>query len=178
MSIKSQAIEITAQEFQCPICYNIKIPLMCKTPCMHSVCHDCYTTNPNKSHCPICNTNTGSRTDWVRNEFEERLLQRFSFHCDDCNTKLSLAQVARHPDICTRRPVVCSHAHQGCEWQGRWDQLHDHICPYEKVECQFCMNSFYKGALTQHQESCNYKPHKCTKCGKIIHQWQQPIHIC
>jgi hypothetical protein len=168
--------------YECPICMTLNPQLMCPIVCMHTICIDCYG-KCNKKKCSICNSAVvaiqGGKDGWIRNLYAERQLMEFKKPCEYCkDPRIEVAKLENHKLVCTERPAKCTE----CNWEGPNSKLQNHIdneCIFVKKECEWCKNTFYKGALDEHVTICNYKTKECGKCGIKLPAWQFNLtHSC
>ena len=132
----------------CPICLHVLREPYLVGCCGYRFCRACIEPIQKKRvhRCPLCNEGFSSLPD----KQLERIL----------NYKL----------------VYCAHRGEGCEWEGKLVELDSHLtpddpsgktgCPYEKTNCSYCEELFYRGIIEDHKQVCPLKPVVCTFCEK------------
>ena len=139
-----------AVQTECPVCL-----LILKEPCLisccgHKFCRVCVErVKKDKKPCPLC-----SEPDF--SFMQERSLERF----------LKGLQ------------VWCSYKKDGCEWEGKLEELEQHLnqtpspenrlngCQFVAVECTHeCEEWFQRHHITSHEtEQCKKRPYSCDYC--------------
>ena len=144
-------VERPPQVFQCdcPICLLVLHEPHQVECCGKKFCEACIKRVQNlKKPCPACNENnfTTFRDKGLKQEL-------YSFH------------------------VYCSHKGEGCEWVGELRELEKHLnlqpppealllgCQFSEVECTYCVRSFQRRYIGDHQTNeCPKRPFSCEHC--------------
>ena len=144
-------VEPSPQELQCkcPVCLLVLREPYQVTCCGKVYCKACIKCVKDlKNPCPTCNNS--DFTTFLDQHLKQQL---YSFH------------------------VYCSHKGDGCEWVGELRELEKHLnlqpspetlllgCQFLKVKCKYCVHSFQRRYVGNHQTSkCCKRPFTCEHC--------------
>ena len=133
--------------YMCKLCHRI-----CRDPylsvcCGYNCCKCCvaeFLHAPTSHPCPICNRACDDETDSLR-----------------CRSRMVPNKQADR-EIKSLR-VICTNQENGCEWQGKLNDIIDHLgnsdgCQFEGVEC-----TLECGVMTQRRYLTNHIKNKCPR---------------
>ena len=142
-------------DFECPLCYHVKINVVCPKTCGHTICNDCYNCLPDKNNCPTCRAEV-SDLGWITNHYFQRLITYFKFQCPNfkhgcTNSILTMKNYNTHCMECKFYKFTCTN--NSCTWSGDKKDIRHHLleCPYGKIKCFKCCDDFTKMSVATHK---------------------------
>jgi len=141
--------EISIPSIQCPICLDICIDAVIENACGHTFCSKClnqlFKNNNNEPiKCPQ------TRTPFTKDQIGPNRALR---------------------DLISQLKVACVLKHKGCNWQGSYAQLEQHLkneCRKVKLRCLNSGCNFMKKRrlVESHISQCEFQSRDCSMCNK------------
>ena len=137
------------QDGQCPICHLIYRHPHQMRCCGKRICAGCVENiKASKKPCPLCNEAE------VSSYLDKACIQ-----------------------LLNNYKVNCPNNSEGCEWEGQFCDLENHLnlepttekqlegCPFSKIKCRFCFKLFERHIINNHQSTeCSKRLHMCAYC--------------
>ncbi|XP_076127684.1 TNF receptor-associated factor 6-like [Alosa pseudoharengus] len=178
------------KKYECPICL-MALRTAVQTPCGHRFCRGCIERSIREagSKCPIDNE-VLTLDQLFSDNFANREILSLTVACcnSECHQKMELRYIESHlvqcqfstepcplcqaallknqldehtVQHCPRRSVPCP----ACMEMYIWDekQLHEGLCPFASVVCEFCSGELIRDHLASHCDTdCPEAPVTCT----------------
>ncbi|MCY4471266.1 MAG: hypothetical protein OXC07_00360 [Kistimonas sp.] len=135
----------------------------------HRVCKTCFDAHvesgPKPTRCPNCNLEIATH-DTCRDQVDRglnALRQQVALQCAECNqAPVTPDQVEAHIQVCGETKHGCSHAAQGCDWEGLLEDKnrHEKLCDWRSVPCSHapCTQQLIYCQRDEHETHCLYQP--------------------
>ncbi|KAL1007644.1 hypothetical protein UPYG_G00089430 [Umbra pygmaea] len=177
-------------KYECPICL-MALRAAVQTPCGHRFCRCCIekSIRDTGQRCPV--DNEVLREDQLfPDNFAKREILSLMVRCpnDGCTDKMELRRLESHVmkcefttepcplcqdavwksrlvehqnQLCRRRPASCEDCAQSFVYEDT--KLHESLCPFANVVCQYCGMELIRDQLESHYDTeCPKAPIACT----------------
>jgi hypothetical protein len=96
--------------------------------------------------------------------------------CPYCRRKYSIFE-AHSARQCSRRPVTCEVMQNGSMSAAEYVYLHKHIVGIDRVECEFCGQTFVDMDIAEHKAKCGKVAVACSMCNEFFRREDMADHV-
>eukprot|EP00931_Biecheleriopsis_adriatica_P087694 TRINITY_DN62123_c0_g1_i1.p1 TRINITY_DN62123_c0_g1~~TRINITY_DN62123_c0_g1_i1.p1 ORF type:complete len:374 (+),score=52.61 TRINITY_DN62123_c0_g1_i1:81-1202(+) len=151
-----------ARMFQCPICLGVLHDPV-QTRCEHHFCSECLGQVQGRT-CPVCKLVLDASDVKPLKEANMPLYRMMGKIPVQCPHRLA-SQPPHTDSSSAKRPRT----EQTCEWTGSYADLvdlHIGVCRVAPVPCAHCGFEFPRGAIAEHEATCEHRLQTCPICNE------------